>query len=1084
MRLTHKVLQVAINPTYLQRGRDYYRRGMVIKTESQHDGHLIIASVRGSGRKTYKAQIHIDTAQGQIKDIHGHCSCPVHYNCKHVAAALLHHIDHQTPQQDDLFGQSAGDWLQQLKTAQQDTATKKQSAELILYILGMNRYTTGNQLYVNTVKTRQLKNGCYAPTRHYSANANSQAKFMRDDDPHALTVLQSLKANTAKSTPPLVGASGAMALQILIDTGRCHWLSESNPALKHADTVHSALSWHQLPDTSQVIHAEALDEDYVLLPVIPPHYINTSTGECGELDCDLPEKLASVLVASPAVKPEDVSKLIKVFNESFKGLAIPIPSEPDIRELNNLKPVPCLRLLNDETDFTAYEDGDKDFGIAELQFEYHGLRIHPSDDQKHFTRQADDHVEIIYRNEKEEASILKHLDDIGLIADDFFVEGDALRLEPAHISMTWFDFMLHHRSQLEADGWQIEIDDDFAFQFDQAEDWYANITETSHDWFTLELGVNIDGHAINLLPFLVSYLSTLNSKQAIAELNAQADDYPLLLQQKNGHYLHIPLIKVRHIIATLVELYEPNALDKEGKLELSRYQSNQLSALDNIHTQLTWQGGQTLRKFGDKLQNFDGIRQIKPPTTLKAELREYQSEGLNWLQFLREYELGGILADDMGLGKTIQTLAHLLVEKRAHRTDRPNLVIAPTSLMVNWKREAQRFAPSLNLLVLHGADRKKKFNQIGSSDLVLTTYPLLSRDTDILMQHEWHIVILDEAQYIKNPRSRAAQTARQLKTRHRLCLTGTPMENHLGELWSQFHFLMPGALGDEKRFKKLFRTPIEKHQDATRQQQLRKRLAPFMLRRDKSEVATELPPKTEILSEVELDGAQRELYETIRVSMHRKVQQAIDDKGIKRSQIIILDALLKLRQVCCHPQLLKLPSAKKVKHSAKLAQLMEMLPEMVEEGRRILLFSQFTSMLAIIEDELKSHKIGYVKLTGQTRNREKPIDDFQAEKVPVFLISLKAGGAGLNLTAADTVIHYDPWWNPAAERQATDRAHRIGQDKPVFVYKMITDGTVEEKIIEMQAKKQALADALFSEGSQGAGISNKDLQTLFEPLPN
>jgi len=501
-----------------------------------------------------------------------------------------------------------------------------------------------------------------------------------------------------------------------------------------------------------------------------------------------------------------------------------------------------------------------------------------------------------------------------------------------------------------------------------------------------------------------------------------------------------------------------------------------------MHTQLTWQGGETLRKFGDKLQNFDGISQVKPPATLKAELREYQLEGLSWLQFLREYELGGILADDMGLGKTVQTLAHLLVEKDANRSDRPNLVIAPTSLMVNWKRETQRFAPSLNLLVLHGANRKNKFNRIDSSDLVLTTYPLLSRDTDILMQHEWHIVVLDEAQHIKNPKSRAAQTARQLKTRHRLCLTGTPMENHLGELWSHFHFLMPGVLGDEKRFKKLFRTPIEKHQDETRQLQLRKRLAPFMLRRDKSEVATELPPKTEILTEVELEGAQRELYETIRVSMHRKVQQAIDNKGIKRSQIIILDALLKLRQVCCHPQLLKLPSAKKVKHSAKLAQLMEMLPEMVEEGRRILLFSQFTSMLAIIEDELKSKKIGYVKLTGQTRNREKPIDEFQSGEVPVFLISLKAGGAGLNLTAADTVIHYDPWWNPAAERQATDRAHRIGQDKPVFVYKMITDGTVEEKIAEMQAKKQALADALFDGGSKGGALTGTDLQALFEPL--
>ncbi|MCK4710687.1 MAG: DEAD/DEAH box helicase, partial [Gammaproteobacteria bacterium] len=424
----------------------------------------------------------------------------------------------------------------------------------------------------------------------------------------------------------------------------------------------------------------------------------------------------------------------------------------------------------------------------------------------------------------------------------------------------------------------------------------------------------------------------------------------------------------------------------------------------------------------------------------------------------------------------------LLIEKKENRADLPSLVIAPTSLMVNWRREAERFAPELKVLVLHGAGRKKLFGQIKNHDLILTTYPLLTRDADVLLQQQWHVTVLDEAQHIKNPKAKAAQTACQLKARHRLCLTGTPMENHLGELWSQFNFLMPDMLSDEKTFQKLYRIPIEKQQDESRKKQLRNRLAPFMLRRDKSEVATELPPKTEILSEVELEGAQRDLYEKIRLSMHEKVKQSVDSKGLSRSHIVILDALLKLRQVCCHPQLIKNSDLKLPKTSAKLNQLMEMLPEMVEEGRRILLFSQFTSMLSIIEIELKKHKIEYVILTGQTRNREKPVDEFQSGKIPIFLISLKAGGSGLNLTAADTVIHYDPWWNPAVERQATDRAHRIGQDKPVFVYKMITAGTVEEKIIDMQNKKQALADSLFSEGQKASAISNEDLRSLFEPL--
>ena len=1083
MHLTPKDLQVVFNPTYLQRGRDYHARGMVVKTESHQDGQLITATVRGSGRKTYQAQIHIDGDQNKVTDIQGHCSCPVHYNCKHVAAALLFHIEHQAPQQVDLFGMPASSWLEQLKQAQQDKTREKTSAELILYCLDMNHYSSGNQLYVKTMKTRQRKDGSYAPaTPHYAASASSQAQYMRDDDPGTLLLLRSLKAGTVKSEPPLAGTSGAVALQVLIDTGRCHWLNEKYPALQHADALQSSLSWQLQEDATQIIHADALNDASILLPVIPPHYLNTVTGECGVLDCGLSEKLASVLVASPAVTADGVAKLRRALQEEFKGVAVPLPEEPDVHQVHDIDPVPCLRLFNDKPDY-RFIDADKAvYGIAELHFDYNGITVYPHDEQTSLARKTKNGFELILRNSSLEEAALDHLDDIGLIADDFSSDGNALLLEPVHRSDTWFDFMLHHRQALEEQGWRIDVDDDFAFQLDEADDWYANVNDSSNDWFTLELGIDIEGQRVNLLPFLVNFLSSLKGAQAIADLRSRSDDYPLLLQQENGRYLHIPMIKVRHIIDTLTELYDPRVLDKDGNLELSRYHSSQLAALDNTHTQLSWQGGDRLRKFGERLRDFDGIREVKPPTTLKTELRDYQKTGLNWLQFLREYELGGILADDMGLGKTVQTLAHLLVEKKARRADRPSLVVAPTSLMVNWKRETQRFAPSLKVLVLQGADRKQKFSQIESHDLVLTTYPLLSRDTDVLLKQEWHSVILDEAQHIKNPKSKAAQTARQLKTRHRLCLTGTPLENHLGELWSQFHFLMPGMLGDERRFRKLFRTPIEKHQDESRQHQLRKRIAPFMLRRDKSEVATELPPKTEILSEVELNGAQRDLYETIRVSMHAKVKQAIDSKGIERSQIIILDALLKLRQVCCHPQLLKLPSAKKVKHSAKLNQLMEMLPEMVEEGRRILLFSQFTSMLAIIEDELNTHKISYVKLTGQTRNREKPIDDFQSGMVPVFLISLKAGGVGLNLTAADTVIHYDPWWNPAVERQATDRAHRIGQDKPVFVYKMITAGTVEEKIAEMQAKKQALADSLFAEGSKSGGLSSKDLQGLFEPL--
>jgi SNF2 family DNA or RNA helicase len=346
------------------------------------------------------------------------------------------------------------------------------------------------------------------------------------------------------------------------------------------------------------------------------------------------------------------------------------------------------------------------------------------------------------------------------------------------------------------------------------------------------------------------------------------------------------------------------------------------------------------------------------------------------------------------------------------------------------------------------------------------------------------MLILDEAQIVKNERSQAARQVRKFQARHRLCLTGTPLENHLGELWSLFDFLLPGFLGNTKLFRRVFRNPVEKEGDDEASRRLARRIRPFLLRRTKQEVASELPPKTEIIRSVELEEEQRDLYESIRLAVHHRVKEEIADKGLERSSIIILDALTKLRQVCCDPRLVKLDSAREVTRSAKLEMLIELLPEMIEEGRKVLLFSQFTTMLGLIEDEVKKLGIDYAKLTGQTRKRAEQIDKFQDGDTPLFLISLKAGGVGLNLTAADTVIHYDPWWNPAVERQATDRAHRIGQQNPVFVYKLISEGTVEEKIQAMQERKQQLADAMLDQGEEsGPRWSEADLEMLFEALP-
>ena len=623
--------------------------------------------------------------------------------------------------------------------------------------------------------------------------------------------------------------------------------------------------------------------------------------------------------------------------------------------------------------------------------------------------------------------------------------------------------------------------------------------DTRTPWFALSLGVEINGERHNILPWLPALLDQLGPAMGGAggagaedgtedggdnsARTAQMPHYVYLPQAIGRGYLRLPTAPLRPWLQALLDLVGERGQGFDGdSLRLSRLEALRMGAALGEGAQ--WEGAASLHRLVQQLAGQTNLPDVPVPTGLVASLRPYQQQGLNWLQFLREHGLAGVLADDMGLGKTLQTLAHILLEKEQGRLTDAALIVAPVSLMGNWLREAARFTPGLRTLVLHGQDRHGAAADIADYDVVIAPYSLLQRDRDLWLARRWHLVVLDEAQNIKNASTGAAQVAAELDATHRLCLSGTPMENHLGELWSLFHFLMPGFLGSQKRFKELFRTPIEKHGDSERLTQLRARVTPFMLRRTKREVATELPDKVESIAGVTLEGKQADLYETIRLTTEKAVRDALADKGLAQSQIQILDALLKLRQVCCDPRLVPLASAQKIQQSAKLDLLMELLPEMLAEGRKVLLFSQFTSMLELIEEALKTRDLPWVKLTGQSRNRDAIIDRFTSGEVPLFLISLKAGGVGLNLPQADTVIHYDPWWNPAVENQATDRAHRIGQKNRVFVYKLVAHGTIEERILALQERKAALADSMYS-GAQARKqplFTESDIAELLRPL--
>jgi superfamily II DNA or RNA helicase len=704
---------------------------------------------------------------------------------------------------------------------------------------------------------------------------------------------------------------------------------------------------------------------------------------------------------------------------------------------------------------------------------------------------------VIRRDVAAEYNALQALQQVGLgslagHAEFRFLLSLAGKKGITHESGLWFPSSVHGpiaefwpwlrsrgREILTASGWTFEVSSNVGYDVIDLDpdNWVFSLTDDSTGWFHLSVGIDIGGKSIDLLPILAALLD----KGALEESLEFPADGHILHSLPDGSALRLPTARVRKILKHFAALIDPRRF-KGGKMPLHPLDAAALGLAE-----LGIAPPPRLAELAQRLNDFEGIVPEEVPAGLQAELRPYQLSGYRWMQFLARHELHGILADDMGLGKTLQTITHLLAEKVSGRSaNRPSLVIAPTSVVPNWRAEIMRFAPSLRILVLDGPERKKYFRSIPYADVVITSFALLQRDIEKLSAHPFHLAVLDEAQNIKNPSAKVAQAACKLDARHRLCLSGTPVENHLGELWSQFKFLMPGFLGSQEDFNRRFRTPIEKNGDAERQAALNKRVAPLILRRTKDQVAKELPPKTELIHMVELTSGQKDLYETIRAAMDKRVRQAIAARGFDKSQMVFLEALMKLRQICCDPRLLNLEGESKIEAdlagSGKLNYLFELVETLVEEGRRTLLFSQFTSMLQIIEDGLKFRKISYLKLTGESKNRGKLVEEFQSGSASVFLISLKAGGTGLNLVAADTVIHYDPWWNPAAEAQATDRAYRIGQDKPVFVHKLICQGTVEERIHKMQQQKAQLANALLAEADISNKLDSGTLGALLAPM--
>ena len=626
---------------------------------------------------------------------------------------------------------------------------------------------------------------------------------------------------------------------------------------------------------------------------------------------------------------------------------------------------------------------------------------------------------------------------------------------------------------LRSQGWRIEYGPKWQLTIAEVggDDLSFDVTASGTDWFDLALGARIDGNVIDILPMLRQMLAFGG-----VEWLEQAGD-SVTIPIGPGKLVQLPAEQVRPVLTMLLAM----ALDEReasGRLRLPRGDLAVLADLESASgARIGWRGGDDLRRLARALTRIE-TEKTATPADFKAALRPYQQQGLDWLQALHAAGFGGVLADDMGLGKTVQALAHITTLKVAGKLDAPVLIVCPTSVLPNWQAEITRFVPELAVHLWHGTDRQERQHNLSQADVILTSYPVLLRDHALLGQLNLALILFDEAHVLKNPKTAGFRAAKSLAASQIIALSGTPVENQLTDIWSLMELVTPNLLGSLDQFKRTIDKPIVRNDDPAAKALLQRRLRPFLLRRTKDEVARDLPEKTEIPEWIELEKAQLANYESLRLLMQKRVRDEIARVGLLRSQIVFLDALLKLRQVCCDPRLVPQLEGKS-SGSAKLARLLEMLPELLREGRRIILFSQFTSMLDLIKPELDALSVAYVEIRGDTKDRATPVRQFQADEVPLILVSLKAGGTGLNLTAADTVILYDPWWNPAVEAQAIDRAHRIGQSKPVFVHRLIAQGTIEEKILTLQDKKRALA-AMLWEGdcAAQAKLTEEDIAFL------
>ncbi len=1049
MKIDIRDLRDRVPDIIFKQGLEYFKEGRVkIK---QWDNISVLATVQG----TYPYIVRLTVNDQSFEST---CTCPYNYTCKHVVAVALKIIDEQNTVEDhaDSTAENWREYFEKLITIQKvDNEFSQEVRWKLIYII----HIAENYWNIKPVKVYMKKDGTYGRMQEPSfSELSGQNVFRTSGDLIAISYLERIQ--TQQPSVYYRGRLETSYLDFGLDAGQLFYLLRNSELhIKNEDgTIGTRIRFGRRP--WRLIFKLTQDEqgDYQFRPFF--------VRENEEIPVD---RNAKILTVNPiwffrnnklnfcefpfsyayikSFVDEDLE--IKVSKDEYQSFISEYLAKLPIFPFVEFPPGIEVTEINTITGKRLYLEEMDDQLVVSLSIFYEDIEIsysHPNDHYLHYDHKTKKVIRV-NRDREAEAEIREQV-----LATNIIEDAPGLFYAPFEDALEWlFDGL----PALSEQGFEILGEEKLVrFKVKRSNANFGVNISSETDWFDIELTLSFDGIEVSL-----------------EELKKALRSQKKFVKLRDGSIARLP----QKLIEKL------NYMLNFGRVmgDSLRFANYHLTFIDQLIAEADNKKLDVLSK--EKLSRLDQFEKIKDyplPEDFKGTLRDYQKAGYDWMNFLQEFSFGGILADDMGLGKTVQALALLQNEINKHPR-KPNLIVAPTSIIFNWVREIERFTPNINYLVHYGTRRSRDIRRLRKFPLILTTYGHVRRDIIFLKEIEFNYVILDESQNIKNPFSETSKAVRLLNARNRLALTGTPVENNTMDLWSQFAFVNPGLLGDQNFFKENFMRPIEKDQNAEVAESLRRLIFPFILRRTKEDVAKELPPKVENIVFSPMTDEQQRLYDKWRLAYRDSILEEIESKGLNKSKFKVLEGLTRLRQIACHPGLV---DPKYDNGAGKFDALLEMIEEILSEKHKVLIFSQFVKMLQIIKGHLEENNIRFSYLDGQTKDRQTPVDQFQNdENVRIFLISLKAGGTGLNLTAADYVIHYDPWWNPAVEMQATDRAYRIGQTKKVFSYKLISKDSVEEKIVRLQEKKKSLVNSLITtEEGFFKSLTKDDIIDLFE----